>query len=127
MRIMFIIFGFIFTGLGLVGVVLPILPTTPFLLLASFSFAKGSARFHTWFTKTKLYKNHLDDFVRSRAMTRRTKVAVLAFASSMLMIPLITVNVVPMRIFIIGLMVFKYYYFIFRIKTIYVKAGGAVE
>ena len=127
MRIMFIIFGFIFTGLGLVGVVLPILPTTPFLLLASFSFAKGSARFHLWFTKTKLYKNHLDDFVRSRAMTRRSKIALLAFASSMLMIPLITVNVLPMRIFIIGLMVFKYYYFIFRIKTINVKAGGAVE
>lgn len=127
MRILFIILGFIFTGFGLVGVVLPILPTTPFLLLASFFFAKGSAAFHRWFTDTRLYKKHLDDFVKTRAMARKTKITLLAFASSMLMIPLITVDILPVRIFIIGLIVFKYYYFIFRIKTIKTQEGGITE
>ena len=118
MRVIFIILGFIFTALGSIGVVLPVLPTTPFLLLASFCFAKGSKRFHNWFTNTKLYKNHLEDFITSRSMTLKTKISLLAFASSMLIMAMIMVDVKVMRIFILGLMIIKYYYFIFRIKTI---------
>lgn len=118
MRYIFIVLGFLFTLLGGIGVVLPILPTTPFLLLASFCFAKGSTRFHKWFTNTKLYKNHLDEFVKSRSMTLKTKITLLSLASAMLVIPIVVVDIPHLRIFLILLMVFKYYYFIFRIKTI---------
>lgn len=118
MRYILIGLGFIFTLLGAIGVVLPILPTTPFLLLASFCFAKGSTRFHNWFVNTNLYKNHLHDFVQTRSMTLKTKVILLTFASTMLMIPIIFVDVLHLRIFLIVLTMFKYYYFIFRIKTI---------
>ena len=118
MKLFFIILGFISMGLGCIGVVLPILPTTPFLLLASFCFAKGSTKFHNWFTNTNLYKNHLEDFVKTRAMTLRTKVTLLAFASTMLLIGFIMSDVLIARIIIAFLFVFKYYYFIFRIKTL---------
>lgn len=64
LRILWLILGFAAIGIGAVGVVLPVLPTTPFLLLASFCLAKGSEKFHIWFTGTKLYKNHLDEFVQ---------------------------------------------------------------
>lgn len=118
MKMLFIFLGFVFAGCGFIGVLVPILPTTPFLLLASFFFAKGSTRFHTWFTGTKLYKEHLDDFIKHRSMKKKTKISLLAFASTMLMIPLIMVDVWTMRIFILSLMAFKYYYFIFRINTV---------
>ena len=118
MKMLFISLGFVFAGFGFLGVLLPILPTTPFLLLASFFFAKGSTRFHVWFTGTKLYKEHLDDFIKHRSMAKKTKISLLAFASTMLMIPLITVDIWALRVFILCLMVFKYYYFIFRIKTV---------
>ena len=118
MKLFFIILGFISMGLGCVGVILPILPTTPFLLLASFCFAKGSTRFHIWFTNTNLYKNHLENFVKTRAMTLRTKVTLLAFASTMLLIGFIMSDVLIARIIIAFLFIFKYYYFIFRIKTL---------
>ena len=75
LQILWLILGFAAIGLGAVGVVLPVLPTTPFLLLASFCLAKGSEKFHTWFTGTKLYKNHLDEFVQNRSMTLKTKLA----------------------------------------------------
>lgn len=118
MKIIYFIIGLIAAGLGAIGVVLPILPTTPFLLLATFCFAKSSTRFHKWFTSTRLYKNHLESFVERRSMKLKTKVSLLAFASTMLLIPLIMVPVLPMHIFILALIAFKYYYFICRIETI---------
>lgn len=117
MRIIYVILGFVFTGLGALGVMFPILPTTPFLLLALACFTKGSERFSIWFKGTKLYKNNIEDFVEDRSMTLRNKVVILAFASSMLAIPLIIVDIRWVKIFIVFLIIFKYYYFIFKIKT----------
>ncbi|MDE6195446.1 MAG: YbaN family protein [Erysipelotrichaceae bacterium] len=118
MKYIYTVLGFVFTALGALGVILPILPTTPFLLLAVFFFARGSKRFHDWFMQTKLYKNHLEDFVVDRSMTLKTKICTLAFASLMLMFPLIFVDNIYVKGFIVCLIVFKYYYFFARIKTI---------
>jgi uncharacterized membrane protein YbaN (DUF454 family) len=99
-------------------VVLPILPTTPFLLAAAFCFARSSQKVNDWFLQTKLYRNHLDSFVQERAMTLKTKVSILGFASFMLAFPLIFSQNIYLRILIICLYCIKYYYFIFKIKTI---------
>lgn len=118
MKIIYLIVGFISLVLGAIGVVLPILPTTPFLLLSAFCFAKSSQKIHNWFLSTKLYQNHLDSFVQKRAMTLKTKVTILAFASFMLAFPLIFSKNIYLRIFIICLYFIEYYYFIFKIDTI---------
>ena len=76
-KILWLVIGFLAMGIGMIGVALPVLPTTPFLLLASFCLAKGSERFHKWFTGTKLYQKHLDSFVKNRAMTLKTKFCIL--------------------------------------------------
>jgi uncharacterized membrane protein YbaN (DUF454 family) len=123
----YITLGFIALGLGLIGVILPILPTTPFLLVTSFCFAKGSERFHTWFTNTNIYKKHLESFVKERAMTLKQKVVLLSFVNFMLAFPLILVDVLPMRITIIVLIIIKLYYFIFKVKTITPEEKSAME
>ena len=69
MNLIYVILGFFFVALGAIGVILPVLPTTPFLLLALAFFTKGSKRFQIWFINTKLYKNNLEDFVVDRSMT----------------------------------------------------------
>ena len=110
--------GYLARGIGLIGVILPILPTTPFLLVTSFCFARGSERFHTWFTNSNIYKKHLESFVKERAMTLKQKVVLLSFVNFMLAFPLILVDVLPMRITIIVLIIIKLYYFTFKVRTI---------
>ncbi|WP_295158498.1 YbaN family protein [uncultured Brachyspira sp.] len=118
MRILFICLGFIFVGIGVVGIVVPILPTTPFLLLASFFFAKGSKKFHDWFLSTKLYKKYLESFVQSRAMTLKSKLTILLPVSAMLIITFIFVNNLYARIALVILFISKYFYFFTQIRTI---------
>lgn len=118
LRVLYIALGFLFVGLGAVGVFLPVLPTTPFLLLASFFFSKGSKRFEKWFIGTKLYKEHLEEFLKDRSMKLKTKVKLLSFSSMVLLLSAYLVKIIYVRIFIAFVIVYKYYYFIFRIKTI---------
>ena len=117
-RAIYLIFAFFFTGLGVVGVVIPVLPTTPFLLLASFFFARGSERFHKWFLSTGLYKKHLHSFAETRSMTLKTKWMILLPASIMLCIAFLLCPIWHGQILIAIAFFFKYYYFFFRIKTV---------
>ncbi|MDR3052659.1 MAG: YbaN family protein [Coriobacteriales bacterium] len=110
--------GFIFFGLGAIGAFLPILPTTPFLLLAVTCFSRSSARFDAWIKGTRLYKRHLESFVRDRSMTLKTKVSLCAFASAMLLLAFALADNLHVRILIAALILFKYWYFIFRVRTI---------
>ena len=117
-KVIWITIGFLSMGLGMIGVILPVLPTTPFLLLSSFCFAKGSDRFHKWFIGTKLYKKHLDSFVKNKSMTLKTKLTILLPASAMLILAFLAMSNIYGRCFIAFLILFKYIYFFTRIKTI---------
>lgn len=117
-KTVYFILAFTFLTIGAIGVVVPILPTTPFLLLASFFFAKGSKRFNQWFLSTKLYKNHLEDFIITKAMTLKKKLCILLPVSTMLITTFILIDNLYARIGIICLIALKYYYFTFRIRTI---------
>ena len=117
-KIIYILVGVISVVLGTIGILVPILPTTPLFLLASFCFARGSEKFNKRFKATKLYKNHLELFINNRAMTLKEKISILVFSDIMLLFPLITLELIYLKIFIIILILFKYYYFIYKIKTI---------
>jgi len=117
-KVLFVAAGFLLVGLGTLGIFLPVLPTTPFYLLAAVCFAKGSSYFHNWFTATRLYKKHLENYATHRSMTLKTKLGILIPVSIMLFFVVIMTNILSMRIVIIGLLLIKYWYFIFKIKTI---------
>jgi uncharacterized protein len=64
---------------GLIGVVLPGLPTTPFILLAAACYAKASPRLHAWLLNHRWFGPMLRDWERDRSLTRRSKtVAILS-------------------------------------------------
>lgn len=81
------LFGLMCVALGLIGAVLPILPTTPFLILALACFAKSSPRFHQQLLNNRWFGADLQQWEQSRTITRRSKVKamlliVLTFAVS---------------------------------------------
>ena len=77
-RASFIILGILCVALGSIGVVLPVLPTTPFLLAAAFCFAKSSERLNRWLKGTRLYRSHLETFHRGEGMTLPAKLRIIA-------------------------------------------------
>lgn len=121
---LWIICGFTALGLGIIGIPLPVLPTTPFLLISAFCFANGSSRLDKWFKNTNIYKNHLESFVTSRAMTLKTKLCCLIPASIMFIFAFIGMSRNDCtgtrigRALVIIALIFKYVYFFTRIHTI---------
>ncbi len=75
--------GFFFVGLAALGVFVPLLPTTPFLLVAAACFARSSERWHRWLLANRTFGPLLHTWHTRRCISRRTKVvavtSVLAF------------------------------------------------
>lgn len=66
--------GFLCVGLALIGVFLPLLPTTPFLLLAAFFFARSSDRFYRWLHTNRWFGSYLSNYRSGRGIPLREKV-----------------------------------------------------
>lgn len=118
-KIIYMVVGSISLGLGVVGTILPILPTVPFLLLAAYCFAKSSKRLHNWFVSTKLYKDNLESYVKGQGMTRATKIRIMATVTVLMSIGFAMMHAVVLgRMVLACVWVFHVIYFAFGVKTV---------
>ena len=120
-RIAFVVLGCISLAFAVLGVVLPILPTVPFLALAAFCFAKSSDRLNNWLLNTKFYQNNLADFKAGKGMTVKTKVRILATVTLVIAVGLIAMlikGVIVGSIVLVIVWLSHIYYFGFKVKTI---------
>ena len=120
-RISFVVLGCISLALAVLGVVLPILPTVPFLALAAFCFAKSSDRLNNWLINTKFYQNNLADFKAGKGMTVTTKVRILATVTLVMAVGLIAMlmkGVIVGSIILSVVWLGHIYYFGFKVKTL---------
>lgn len=72
-RLLWQIAGILALVLGAIGVLLPLLPTTPFVLLAAFAFGKGSPRLRSWLESNRLFGAAIRDWERKGAIHPRAK------------------------------------------------------
>jgi uncharacterized membrane protein YbaN (DUF454 family) len=73
-RLLFFMLGSVFVALATLGVLLPLLPTTPFLLLAAACYARSSSRFHSWLLANRIFGPTIRQWQESRSIALRTKV-----------------------------------------------------
>lgn len=86
LKLLFIVLGSISFVLGIVGIFLPILPTTPFLLLSAALFAKSSQKLYDKLLNNKYFGNYIKDFREHKSIPLQTKI----FAISLLWITITT-------------------------------------
>ncbi len=79
-RTVIFIFGWVFVFLALLGAILPLIPTTPFLLAAAASFYRSSDRFYHWIMTNKLFGHYLQDYKAGRGIPIRVKIMALSFS-----------------------------------------------
>lgn len=116
-KILYIMIGCISLGLGIIGVILPIFPTVPFVLLAAFCFAKSSERLDGWFKNTKLYKeNNIKN-----GMTKQAKIRIMCSVSLLMSIGFIMMGlkgIVIGNIVLLIVWIFHMAYFTVGVKTV---------
>ena len=116
-KVLFILAGSTAVALGALGTVLPVLPTTPLLLLALYCFAKGSEKLNRWFQGTSIYKRYLAEYVQTKSLTRKQKLSVQILAGAMMVISFILIDSLVLRIILALGFIIHNYVFLFRIKT----------
>ena len=127
-KILYIILGCVGVGLGAVGAIIPMLPAFPFLMLATFCFARSSEKLDRWFKNTKLYKDNLEDFVTGRGMTMKAKVRIMVTVTLLMSFGFVMMGLkgIVTGCIVLGCVwVFHIVYFIFGIRTIPVAEATA--
>lgn len=109
MKIVYFSLGWLFFFIGAIGVVLPVLPTTPFMLLALWAFSKSSQRFHHWLYHHKFFGPPLQKWVKYRVIPIQAKVVALSV----------------MCLTVIYMFAFATYHYVYKVIALALIAYGA--
>ena len=88
-RLTWLVVGLVALALGAIGIALPLLPTTPFILVAAFAFAQSSEKLHRWLLEHDVFGPLIDNWQRHGAISRRTKVVSLITMAALPVISLL--------------------------------------
>lgn len=124
-KIMFLLVGLIAFVLGVIGIFLPLLPTTPLFLLTSYCLLKGSEKLNEKFMQTKLYEKYVKSFVEKGGMTLKAKLCLTIPVSLLLLFMFITIESQIMRFVIVVMWLAKVIVFT-KMKTIKIDTNMEV-
>lgn len=92
-RMTYLLLGHVFLIIGIIGAFLPILPTTPFLLLAAFLYSKSSERIHQWLINHKVFGPPLKDWQNNGVIGPKAKILAGLMLSVVIFYRIPTLNV----------------------------------
>jgi len=76
-RLLWLALGFLFAAIGIVGIVIPGLPTTPLMILAAACFAKSSQRFYDWVINNRMFGQHVKNYREGNGIPKKSKPMIL--------------------------------------------------
>lgn len=105
-KTIFLICGFFFTGIGILGIFTPLLPTTVFLLIAAYFFSRSSERFYYWLLNSKILGNYLRAYREGVPIPFISKITSIVFLWVMLGLSIVTFvesTVIRILLIVIGI------------------------
>ena len=100
-KYLFIALGSLSLALGAVGIAIPVLPTTPFLLIALACYLRSSRRLYDWLIHHKFFGMYLYNYITYRAVPKATKIAALAILWAGLITSMLLVNLLYVRLILL--------------------------
>ena len=103
-RVLYITGGTLSLALGVLGIVLPGLPTTPFALLSAYLYAKSSEKLYNWLLNNRLLGPRIKNYHRKQGVTKKGKIGVIIFMWVMVCLSsFVIIKMIPLRILILSL------------------------
>jgi uncharacterized membrane protein YbaN (DUF454 family) len=123
-RIVFFIGAWICTVTGIIGIFVPVLPTTPLLLLATFLFANSSPRYHAWIQTTGVYKRYVVPFKERGGLPLGQKVRIVLVSFVIMGISAVSVRIIYVWIILALVALWLLYLMFIRIPTVPKENAG---
>ncbi|MFA5570573.1 MAG: YbaN family protein [Sphaerochaetaceae bacterium] len=102
-KVLLIICGLVTLGIGLLGIVVPLLPTTPFLLLSGYCFYHSSPSLYRWLVTQKYIGQYIYCYKQHRAISHRSKIYTLVLLWSVIIISAFTVPLIWVVFLLVGI------------------------
>ncbi|MEQ9763412.1 YbaN family protein [Streptococcus jiangjianxini] len=109
-KLFYLIVGCFSLVVGIAGIVLPIIPTTPLLLLAGFCFARSSKTFEIWLRNSKIYNFYVADYAETKSIAKERKKKIIWQIYLLMGISIYFAPLLPIKFMLVALTVFITYY-----------------
>lgn len=100
-KYLLIIVGCLSLGLGIIGMFLPVLPTTPFLLLSAGCFLRSSKSLYDWLLNHKYFGEYIKDFIEHRAISKKIKITIIITLWATILVSVVLVDLMWVKILLI--------------------------
>jgi len=100
-KVILIVIGLVFLGLGMIGAILPVLPTTPFLIVASLCFVRGSTKMNNWLLNHHIFGTFLKNYLDERAIRKRDLIRTLILLWITLLVSIFFIEVVFLKFMLV--------------------------
>ncbi|UOQ48151.1 YbaN family protein [Gracilibacillus caseinilyticus] len=105
-RFLWIIAGTLSLTTGLIGIIVPILPTTPLIILAGFCFGKSSPALHKWLVTNKYFGHYLQDYQNGKGVPLRIKGFAVVIVWTSVLFTLMIIPLLFVKLFVLAIAVF---------------------
>lgn len=112
-----IFLGFTSLVLGIIGITVPLLPTTPFLLLSAYLFSKSSERWHSFIINNKVFGKYIRDYQEKKGITLKNKISAILFLFLSIGYSILKVESLHLRIFL-GIVFISVSFHILKLRTL---------